>query len=215
MQTTSLRTGLLLILTGALAAACAHGSKQLTSLPKEGTASAAGNAHATVVLFRLAIDSDAQPVQASLSAAPSWKWHFLVNVGPMGHALDTGDAFVAGQLDATATDAGWAFVTLPPGTYELAFAAYRTRFKMPGAQRAALGFGQSSASRLDLPSGADLLYVGTFGFTCHKVDRWWAYVDRECTKLEIRDDEQLARQIAAASLRRFGPLRTVLAWSPE
>jgi hypothetical protein len=168
-----------------------------------------------VVLFRVAVDSDAQPVQAPLSADPSWKWHFLVNVGPTGHALDTGDAFVAGHLDAQAMDAGWGFVTLPPGTYELAFAAYRTRFRMPGAQRAALGFGQSSASRLDLPSDADLLYVGTFGFTCHKIDRWWAYVDHECTKLEIRDDEQLARQVAAASLSRFGPLRTALASSPE
>lgn len=215
MQTTSLRTGLLLILMGTLAAACAHGTKEMTSLPKEGTASGAGNAHATVVLFRVAVDSDAQPIEARLSTDPRWKWHLLINVGPTGHALDTSDAFHAGQLDARAMDAGWGFVTLRPGTYELAFAAHRTRFKMPGAQRAALGFGQSSASRLELPSGADLLYVGTFGFTCHKVDRWWAYVERECTQLEVRDDEQLARQVAAASLSRFGPPRTALVSSPE
>jgi hypothetical protein len=82
---------------------------------------------------------------------------------------------------------------------------------MPGSQRAALGFGQSGASQLEVPAAATLLYVGTFSFTCHGVDRWWVYVERECTKLEVRDERELAHQVASASLSRFGPMETALA----
>ena len=82
---------------------------------------------------------------------------------------------------------------------------------MPGAQRAALGFGQSGASRIDVRAGATLLYVGTFRLACHEVNRWWAYVERECTKLEVHDERERALQVAAASLGRFGTMQTALA----
>ena len=85
---------------------------------------------------------------------------------------------------------------------------------MPGAQRAALGFGQSGASQLEVPADTALLYIGTFGFSCHKADRWWGYVEHECTGLELRDEDELARQVASASLSRFGPMRTALASTP-
>jgi hypothetical protein len=210
-STLGLEPSLLLIAIATLAVACAGSTGQMTSLPKAGGAARGGGASGTVVLFRVAVDDDGKPVQAMLSTLPRWKWHYLVNVGPPPQPLDTGRTFGAGQLDSTSRDAGWGFLTLPPGTYQLAFAAYRTRFAMPGAQRAALGFGQSQASRLEVPSDANLLYIGTFGFTCHKVDRWWFYEEHECTKLEVRDEAELAHQVASTSLSRFGPMQTALA----
>jgi hypothetical protein len=191
-----------LVAIAALMAACAGSTKQMTSLPKT-----EGDTGGAVVLFRVAVDEGGKPVPAMLSTSPKFKWHYLVNVGPTLHPLDTGRTFDAGQLDAASMEAGWGFLTLPPGSYQLAFAAYRTRFTMHGAQRAALGFGQSQASRLEVPADAVVLYVGTFGFTCQRINRWWSYEEHECSKLEIRDEEELARQVASISLSRFGPVR--------
>jgi len=194
-----------LIALAFLVAGCAASTRQMTSLPKQGTA---GD---VVVLFRVAADEDGKPVPAILTPSPRWKWRLQVNVGPTSHALSAERTFTAGQLDATAQEAGWAFLTLTPGAYQLAFAAYRTRFAMPGAQRGALGFGQSQGAELEVPRDAGLLYVGTFSFTCQRLNRWWGYAERECTRLEIRDEEALAREVAVASLGRFGALRTELA----
>ncbi len=210
-----MRASLLFIVLVTVAMACADSVTRMTSLPREAGAQRKGDVRGAVVLFRVAVESDGQAVQATLSSIPRWRWHYLVNVGPAGHPLDPGKAFASGQLDSDSRDAGWGFVTLPPGAYQLAFAAYRTRFALPGAQHAALGFGQSGASQLDVPADAGLLYIGTFGFACHKVDRWWGYVEHECTKLELRDEEELARQVASASLSRFGPMRTALASTPR
>jgi hypothetical protein len=164
-----------------------------------------------VVLFRVAADEDGKFVPAILSPSPRWKWRLQVNVGPTSHALNTGRTFTAGQLDATAQEGGWGFLTLTPGAYQLAFASYRTRFAMAGAQRGALGFGQSQGAELEVPRDTGLLYVGTFSFTCQRLNRWWGYAERECTGIEIRDEEGLAREMAVASLGRFGALRTELA----
>ena len=194
-----------------LTVACAGSTRQMTSLPKAGVAPRDGDGGRTVVLFRVAVDEDGKPRQAMLLTLPRWKWHYLVNVGPPLQPLDTGRTFAAGQLDSVSTDAGWGFLTLTPGIYQLAFAAYRTRFTMLGAQRAALGFGQSNPSQLEVPFDASLLYIGTFGFTCQKVNRWWHYEEHECSNLEVRDEEDLARQVASTSLSPFGPMRTALA----
>jgi len=199
-----------LLAAAILAVACAGSTKELTSLPVE-SAPAAGKARGTVVLFRVEIDDDGKPVPAPLSMDPRWKWYFWVNVGPTRKPLDSSAAFASGLLDSAPTNAGWGFVTLPPGAYHLAFAAHRTMFAMPGAQNSALGFGQSSLSQIEVPSGVGSLYVGTFAFACHKVNRWWAYEEHECTKLEIRDEGALAREVASASLHRFEPMQQALA----
>ena len=200
-----------LLAAAVLAAACARSTKEITSLPAE-SAPAAGKAPGTVVLFRVEIDDDGKPVPAPLSMDPRWKWYFWVNVGPAGKTLDSSDPFASGLLDAASTKAGWGFVTLPAGAYHFAFAAHRTMFAMPGAQNSALGFGQSSLSQIEVPSGAGSLYVGTFTFACHNVDRWWAYEEHECTKLEIRDEGALARGVVSASLSRFEPMQQALAF---
>ena len=207
-------TALAVLMIAILSAGCRSSIKQMTSLPKEATADRAAKARGSVVLFRVSVDDDGQPIAAPLSMDPRGKWYFWVNVGPAAQPLDASDAFASGLLDRTSTNAGWGFMTLPPGTYRLAFAAHRTKFAMPGAQNSALGFGQSNASQFTVPSDAGLIYIGTFAFSCQKVDRWWAYEEHECTKLAIRDDEELARQVASTSLTRFQPMRQALASSP-
>jgi hypothetical protein len=184
--------------------ACTTGTKQMTSLPDTGSES--GRA---VVLFRVTVTQDSEPVRAMLSTSSRWKWHYLVNVGPKSQPLDTAGTFPAGQLGAESMDAGWGFLTLPPGVYELAFAAHRTTFAMRGAQRAALGFGQSPAARLEVPADAPLIYVGTFAFTCESATRWWSYEEHQCSELTIHDDEALVRELATTSLLRFGIVRFV------
>jgi len=205
----NLKASLLLLLIAIISVACAVSTTRMTTLPTEGT-QPNGEVRGTVVLFRVA-GGDADSMRATLSTLPRWKWHYLVNVGSAREPLNSGRAFGAGQLDSVPKDDGWGFLTLPPGTYQLAFAAYRTRFAMPGAQRAALGFGQSGSAQLEVPVDATIVYVGTFDFTCHRADRWWGYVERECTKLEIRDERDLAFEVASGSLRRFGPMQTALA----
>jgi hypothetical protein len=82
---------------------------------------------------------------------------------------------------------------------------------MPGAQRAALGYGQSGSAHLEVLADAAIVYIGTFDFTCHNADHWWGYVEHECVNLEIRDERDLALQVASGSLSRFGPIQTQLA----
>jgi hypothetical protein len=201
----------LLVIAIALAAACADGTKKMTTLPKEGGAGRGNEAHTTVVLFKVEVEEDGKPIPGILSTVPRWKWHYRVNVGGTNKPLDLNSAFAAGLIDSTAAATGWGFVTLPPGTHQLAFAAFRTRFAMPGARRGALGYGQSSASRVEVPDGVNLLYIGTFFFGCRKADRWWGYVERECTQLQVSNEEELARDVASTLLTRFGALQTVLA----
>jgi hypothetical protein len=201
----------LLAIAIALVAACADGSKKVTTLPTQTDPSRTNETRRAVALFRIAVDEDGQSVPGIPSTAPRWKWHYRVNIGGADKPLDSDTAFAAGQIDAATGTAGWGFVTVPPGTYQLAFAAFRTRFAMPGARRESLGYGQSSAARVDVPADADLLYIGTFAFQCHKADRWWGYTEHECTHLLVSNEEELARDVASTHLNHVGPLRTVLA----
>ena len=202
----------MLMAAAILSGACAHTTKQMTMLPPASNAAAA-NATGTVVLFRVAADYQGQFVPAPLSTRPVGKRYFMVNVADTQKPIDVGDAFPAGQLDSTHIEAGWGFVTLTPGTYRFALVARRTSFTMPGSTSTRLGSGQSGPTRIEVPSDVKLVYIGTFGLTCNAVDRWAAYVEQTCAGLEIRDDKELANQVASAALSRFGPMRTVLAVS--
>ena len=157
------------------------------------------------------MDEDGQSVPGIPSTAPRWKWHYRVNIGGADKPLDSDTAFAAGQIDAATGAAGWGFVTVLSGTYQLAFAAFWTRFAMLGARREALGYSQSSAARVDVPADADLLYIGTFAFHCHKADRWWGYTEHECTHLQVSNEAELARDVASTYLTHLGALQTVLA----
>ena len=201
----------LLAIAIALVAACADASKKVTALPTQTAPSHANETRRTVVLFRITVDEDGKSVPGIPSTAPRWKWHYRVNIGGADKPLDSDTAFAAGQIDEATGAAGWGFVTVLPGTYQLAFAAFRTRFAMPGARREALGYSQSSAARVDVPADADLLYIGTFAFHCQKADRWWGYTEHECTHLQVSNEAELARDVASTYLTHLGALQTVLA----
>lgn len=187
------------------------GTKQMTSLPQDAAAQVATHPPGTVVLFRLAIDEGAYTVPAPLSAQPRGRWYFRVEVASDQEPLDGGRLLVAGQLDWNTSNGGWGFLTLPSGNYRLAYSALRTKFSMAGAQDTMLGRGSSTPYRVEVPTGASLLYIGTFALSCHRIDRWFGYTEHECTTLEVRSEEQQAGQIASSLLSRFGAMKVDLA----
>jgi len=199
-----------LVLVFAFSAGCT-GTKQMTSLPQEAAAPSATQRHGAVVLFRLAIDEGGNAVSAPLSARPRGRWYFRVDVAPDQEPLEGGRILVAGHLDRISSDGGWGFLTLPTGRYRLAYSALRTKFSMAGAQDTMLGRGRSTPYRVEVPAGARLLYIGTFALSCHRIDRWFGYTEHECTKLEVRSEEQQAGQIASNLLGRFEPMQVDLA----
>lgn len=186
-------------------------TKQMTSLPQDAAARVATHPPGTVVLFRLAIDEGGNAVPAPLSARSRGRWYFRVDVAPDQEPVDGGRILVAGQLDRVSSDGGWGFLTLPTGSYRLAYSALRTKFSMAGAQDTILGRGRSTPYRVEVPTGASLLYIGTFALSCHRIDRWFGYTEHECTKLEVRGEEQQAGQIASTLLGRFEPMQVDLA----
>ena len=203
--------GTSLLLAPIFVGGCTGATKQMTTVPKE--AGAPGTAHppATIVLFRLTVEEGGDRVAAPLSAQPRGKRYFRVGVATDEEHLDSGHVLAAGQIDRVSAEAGWGFLTLPAGSYRFAYSGLRTKFSMAGAHDTILGRGRSTPYRLEVPTGATVLYVGTFALSCHPIDRWWSYVAHECTKLEVHGEEEQARQIASTSLDRYGPLRVDLA----
>jgi hypothetical protein len=82
---------------------------------------------------------------------------------------------------------------------------------MAGAQDTMLGRGRSTPYRVEVPTGASLLYIGTFALSCRRIERWFGYTEHECTNLEVRSEEQQAGQIASTLLGRFEPMQVDLA----
>jgi hypothetical protein len=203
--------GTSLLLAPIFVAGCTGATKHMTALPMEAGAPSTAHPPATIVLFRLTVEEGGDKVAAPLSAQPRGKRYFRVGVALDEELLDSSRVLAAGQLDRASADAGWGFLTLPAGRYRFAYSALRTQFLMTGARDASLGRGSSTPYRLEVPSGAALLYVGTFALSCQRTERWWSYVAHECTKLEVRDEQEQARQIASTSLNRYGPIRVNLA----
>ena len=211
------RTALVLTMIAAPSAGCAEsGVKKMVTMPKACPTEATGAACPAIVMFRAAVDLDGKVMQAPFSAFHSTL--FLTAVGPKDTVLTPGHGILPGRLDSTALDAGWAFLALPPGPYQLALEGLGVRFTMSGAQlivMAGAPIGLSIPSAFVVPPGVRLIYVGTFGLTCHKADGKRGALSAECTTLAVRDESELARQIAQTSLSEFGPMQEVAASVPE
>ena len=68
-----------------------------------------------------------------------WSLHFsglglFTIVGPNGASLTSARSFLPGRPNAVASDEGWAFLALPPGTYQLLFEGSAIQFALAGAQ---------------------------------------------------------------------------------
>jgi hypothetical protein len=213
-----LRSRLVLALVAVLVAGCADpGVKQMVAKPKPFATEGANSAERRVVLFRAVVDIE------GASMEEPWSLHFnglglYTIVGPQGANLASARSFLPGRPNAVASDEGWAFLALPPGTYQLLFEGTAIQFALAGARyfgSEAVPVGRSPPSVFAVPPDAGLIYIGTFNFTCHEPTSRPDALKAECTRLEIRDETQLARQIAQTSFSSYGPLREGLASAPE
>jgi hypothetical protein len=213
-----LRSGSILALVAVLSAGCADpGVKQMVAKPKPFAAEGANSAERRVVLFRAVMDID------GASMEEPWSLHFsglglFTVVGPKGASLTSTHSFLPGRPNAVASDEGWAFLALPPGTYQLLFEGTAIQFALAGAQyfsSEAVPIGRSPPSVFVVPPDAGLIYIGTFSFKCHEPTSRPDALKAECTSLEIRDEAQPARQIAQTSFGQYGPMQEALASAPE
>jgi len=206
------RTGLALVLMAALSAGCAdRGAVQMTTRPTPGASQGAGAGERKVVLFRAVVDVDGKPMDEPWSLHLSGLRLFTV-AGPADAQLGSRHSFLPGRPGATASDAGWAFLALPPGAYQLVFEGMAMRFSMAGSQyigSEAVPIARSPPSAFVVAPDAGLFYIGTFSFTCHEATSTPDGLKLECTNLSIRDEPQLARRVAQASLGEYGPMQEV------
>ena len=212
------RTALALALIAALSAGCADPSaKQMTTRPQPGTSEGGAAAERRVVLFRAVVDVGGEPMDEP------WSLHFsglrlFTVVGPKDARLTSRRSFLPGRPNSAASDNGWGFFALPPGAYQLVFEGNAIRFAMAGSQyfgSEAVPVGRSPPSEFVVPSEGNLVYIGTFRFACHEPTSAPDALKLECTNLEIRDEAQLARQVAQTSLSQYGHMQEALGSAPE
>jgi len=208
---------LALALVAVLSGGCAdHGVKQMTTKPKLGTTEGAGGLERRVVLFRVELDVDGEPMDEPWTLHWSGLRLFTI-VAPQDARLSSQRSFLPGRPSAASSDEGWAFLALPPGAYQLVFEGMAIRFATAGAQyitSESVPIGRSPPSMFAVPSDANLIYIGTFTFACHQPNGPDA-LKLECNSLEIRDEAQRARQVAQTSLAQYGAMQEALASAPQ
>jgi len=166
----------------------------------------------SLVMLRVAMELDAEPVDAPFSAFRSMS--LLTSVVPDGVTLTPGRGFVPGGFNLESHRAGWAFLALPAGRYQLAFEGVSVRFDMAGADltiTAGAPIGLSTAATIVVPPDTRLIYIGTFALACHKLSGKRGGPEAACATLEIHDESELAQQIARRNLSQYGPALKVLA----
>jgi hypothetical protein len=213
---TGRKTAFALMLAAALAMGCADQSmKQMTTRPKPADGGAA--AERRVVLFRAVVDVGDEAMEDPWGIHWSGLRLFTV-VGPAGAKLTSLHSFLPGRPDASSSDNGWGFVALPPGAYQLVFEGNAMRFAMPGAQfygLEALPVARSPPSTFTVPADGNLVYIGTFAFTCQEPVSAPESLKLECKTLEVRDEAKAAQQIAQTALVKYGPMQEALATPPQ
>ncbi|PWT75901.1 MAG: hypothetical protein C5B46_02055 [Proteobacteria bacterium] len=196
-------------LTLFILAGCASVGKKMSTLPT----ATSNTSHPTeaVVLFRMVADEDGIGVPAPLTPSPRGKWSFRTEVASEQGSSSGYRTVIAGRLDPASANAGWGFLTLPPGNYRFAYSALRTKFSMADAVQSMLGRGRSTPYRVEIPPGASVLYIGTFGVSCQRAGKWFGYTLHECTSIEVRNEDEAARNITSAQLAGFAPMQVDLA----
>jgi hypothetical protein len=197
---------LMLILAG-----CTSASKKMSTLPTATAESNASHPTAAVVLFRVVADEDGIAIPAPLSPRPRGKWSFRAEVASEQNSSSRYRTVIAGRLNPASANAGWGFLTLPPGNYRFAYSALRTKFSMADADQSMLGRGRSTPYRFEIPSGASVLYIGTFAVSCRGAGRWFGYTLHECTNIEVRNEDEEARNITSEQLAGFASMQVGLA----
>jgi len=212
------KSGLAFALIAGLLAGCTeHDTTQMVIRPKLSASESGGASQRRVVLFRAVVDENGTPMEEPWALHISGLRLFAI-VAPKGAQLSSWRGVLPGRPDSLSSDAGWGFVALPPGEYQLAFEGMAIRFAMAGADYVsaeAVPIGRSPPSAFVVPADANLIYIGTFSFTCHEPSSRPDALKLECTSLEISNEAQLARKIGESSLSKYGPLQEALASAPN
>jgi len=159
-----------LIMTVVFTTSCAErGTKEMVAMPATRQTDRTVSELRSLVMLRVAMELDAEPVDAPFSAFRSMS--LLTSVVPDGVTLTPGRGFVPGGFNLESHRAGWAFLALPAGRYQLAFEGVSVRFDMAGADltiTAGAPIGLSTAATIVVPPDTRLIYIGTFALACHK-----------------------------------------------
>jgi hypothetical protein len=159
-----------------------------------------------LVLLRVVGDVNGQPYEAFKS--------YLTddNVGLALGGFETGGepqqiTSVFFLSDKTRKD-GWAYLVLEPGLYYLAVQPSRTT----NANTYAAQFKSAPLFRMDVPSATAIVYAGTLYLPGTQVkllfgDSRLSFISE---KIAVRNDEELARKIAAEFFPEFGVPKTIL-----
>jgi hypothetical protein len=197
----------------ALLAGCADKPAiEMTTRPVPGADQAAGAAQRKVVLFRAVLEAGGREMDAPWSLHLSGLRLFSV-VGPANAPLSSLSSFEPGWPDAASSDNGWAFVALAPGAYQLAFEGMAMRFAMAGSQyiksETTLPVGRSPPAVVVVPPDGGLFYIGTFNFSCERVMSSTESLRLECMSMAIRNEAELARQVAHRAFSAYEPMQEV------
>ena len=202
--------GLALALVATLTTSCADPRVvQMTSRPP--VAASDGSSQRKVVLFRVVLDIGGRELDDPWSLHLSGMRMFTV-VGPANASLASQESFLPGQLGANAASAGWGFVALPAGAYQLQFEGTAIRFTMAGSQfdtTNGVATGRSSPAVFVLPSDGSLFYIGTFKFGCQQLSPGIDPVRFECASQSINDESEQARQVGRLAFDEYGPMQHV------
>ena len=195
------------------AASCAEPRvKDMVTMPDARQTAGTVSERRVLVMFKVAMELDGQAVDAPFSGFHSLS--LLTNVGAADAALTPGHGFLPGGFDLESHRSGWAFLALSPGRYQLAFEGLGARFDTAGARFTVVAgapIGLSPPYTIVVPSDVRLIYVGTFALTCHTLRGKRGAQDAACAMLDVRDESELAGQIARIRLSQYRPMLEVIA----
>jgi hypothetical protein len=104
---------------------------------------------------------------------------------------------------------GWAFLVVPPGTYYLAFYPPRRTDAFTYAR----GIKDAARWRIDIPSGARIVYAGSMrvsGASDPLLSGGSIMRSIRADEMSVANDEELAHELVKRELPGFGEVRTVL-----
>ena len=116
-------------------------------------------------------------------------------------------------LSPETKEQGWIYFMVKPGAHYLGIIGTCELSSRPGQIQCQNRLNRTRLWKIDIPKGTRLIYIGSMHLRC-----WsdlYAFHDPVCSgfnedKMSVRNEENLARQLAASSLDKFGSIHTLL-----
>jgi len=181
-----------------------------------------------VVLLRLAVKYEGKSIESPFSIHLYRPWFSgrYLRISSQDHGVTL---LNVGYASSESRRAGWFWLSLEPGNYDLTFAAqngqlgpnvtsagFQKQLILSPEKQLPMGPALWGPFRIQVPRDVKLVYAGTLALDCDEgkdIDlwtRWGLAIHYSCDSEQILDEGDLARQVAAASLARFGPPTTAL-----